>query len=231
MVKVAQKRESSQIQIEDVRCVTVQAKSVEVHVTCFDRGSVFVKACPTLIARARMQQLQQPEGRFVPDTILLGYQWAPQWVPARTPTVHWGPISGKAVGGPNTVLHSSTVQKHGKHGSGALAARALLTRVYCVMTGHRNEEPTELMHEDFQVHVDSDWVEDLLERKNTTGVIVRRGIEERVSTTSEKQRVQHLLGTNEYFHLFINTEMLMIAARTHVDHVGCTSMVFHSSGC
>ena len=33
MVKVAQKRESSQIQIEDLRCVTVQAKSVEIHVT------------------------------------------------------------------------------------------------------------------------------------------------------------------------------------------------------
>ena len=33
--------------------------------------------------------------------------------------------------------------------------------------------------------MDSDWVGDLLERKNTTGVIVRRGIEERVSTTSE----------------------------------------------
>ena len=44
-----------------------------------------------------------------------------------------------------------------------------------------------------------------------------------------KQRVQHLRETNEYFHLFINTEMLMVAARTHVDYVGCTSMVFHSS--
>ena len=52
------------------------------------------------------------------------------------------------------------------------------------MTGQRNEEPIELMHEDFQVHVDSDWVGDLLDRKNTTGVIVRRGIEERVLTTS-----------------------------------------------
>ena len=61
------------------------------------------------------QQLQQPGSwRFVPDTILPGYQWAPQWVPARTPTVHWGPISGKALGGPNTVQHSSTVQKHCK---------------------------------------------------------------------------------------------------------------------
>ena len=44
-----------------------------------------------------------------------------------------GPINGKAVGGPNTVQHSSTVQKHGKHGSGALAARALVTRFCCVM--------------------------------------------------------------------------------------------------
>ena len=58
---------------------------------------------------------QQPEGwRFVTDTILPGYQWVPQWVPARTPTIHWGPISGKAVGGPNINQHSSTVQKHGK---------------------------------------------------------------------------------------------------------------------
>ena len=32
MVKVAQKRENSQIQIGDVRCITVQAKSVEIHV-------------------------------------------------------------------------------------------------------------------------------------------------------------------------------------------------------
>ena len=98
--------------IEDVRCITVQAKSVEIHVRTFDPGGVFVKACP-MLTRARMQQLQQlhqsqqlkqPEcWRFVLDTILPGYQWAPQWVPVRTPTVHWGPISGKAVGGPLTV--------------------------------------------------------------------------------------------------------------------------------
>ena len=69
----------------------------------------------------QLQQQQQPEGwRFVPDTILV-------WVSVGTPVgpgkdthgVHWGPISGRAVGGPNTVQHSSTVQKHGKHGSGA----------------------------------------------------------------------------------------------------------------
>ena len=35
--------------------------------------------------------LQQPQNcwRFVPDTILSGYQWSPQWVPARTPTALW----------------------------------------------------------------------------------------------------------------------------------------------
>ena len=98
------------------------------------------------------------------------------------------------------------------------------------MTGQRSEEPIELMHEDFQVHVDSDWVGDLLDRKNTTGVIVRRGIEERVLTTSEnKITFETNCETNEYFHLIINTEMLVIAARTHVNYVECTSMVFHSS--
>ena len=78
--------------------------------------------------------------------------------------------------------------------------------------------------------MDFDWVGDLFERKNTTCVIVRKGIEERVLTTSEnKTTFETNCETNEYFHLFINTEMLMIAARTHVDYVECTSMVFHSS--
>ena len=37
----------------------------------------------------------QPDGwRFVPDTILPGYQCAPQWVLARTPMVHGGPYAG-----------------------------------------------------------------------------------------------------------------------------------------
>ena len=80
------------------------------------------------------------------------------------------------------------------------------------------------------MHVDSDWVGGLLERKNTTGVIVRRGVEERVLTTSENNTTfETNCETNEYSHLFINTEMLMIAARIHVDYVECTSMVFHFS--
>ena len=77
-------------------------------------------ACPMLITRAHVQQFQQLQEQSSSQrvgalSLLPGYQWAPQWVPARTPTVHWGPISGKAVGGPNTVQHSSAVQKHGKH--------------------------------------------------------------------------------------------------------------------
>ena len=91
----------------------------------FDRGGVFVKACPMYVDRTRTHTAaeQQPEGcRCVPDTILPGYQWAPQRVPARTPTVHWGPNSGKAVSGPNTVQHSrSQCEKHPKHGSGAMS--------------------------------------------------------------------------------------------------------------
>ena len=121
--KLRRKLESSQTQIGDVRCVTVQAKSAESTARVFDRGGVFVKACPMYVDRAHTHATvgavsavaaaeQQPEGwRFVPDTILPGYQWAPQWVPARTPAVHWGPISGKAWVGPNTVQHSSTVQE------------------------------------------------------------------------------------------------------------------------
>ena len=54
MVKVAQKRESSRIQIEDVRLrhSTSQIGRNPRHVH-------FVKACPMLIARAHMQQSQQ----------------------------------------------------------------------------------------------------------------------------------------------------------------------------
>ena len=60
---------------------------------------MLVAACPMFVAHthaavsAVAAAEQQPEGwRFVPDTIL----------------------PGKAVGGPNTVQHSSTVQKHTK---------------------------------------------------------------------------------------------------------------------
>ena len=74
--------------------------------------------------RTRTRMLQQSSSQRVGALSLipscLGISGHPS-VPTRTPTVHWGPISGKAVGGPNTVQHSSTVQKHPKHGSGAMS--------------------------------------------------------------------------------------------------------------
>ena len=159
MVKVAQKRESSGT-IGDVRCVTVQAKPAEIHSTCIRPRGVFVKACPMYVDRTRTHTTaeQQPEGwRFVPDTILPGYQWAPQWVPARTPTVHWGPISGKAVGGPNTVQHSrSQCEKHPKHGSGATSIqgksfgnKSTVDESLLCYGGPRDEEVDETIHENF----------------------------------------------------------------------------------
>ena len=38
---------------------------------------------------------------FVPNDVLPGHRRAPQWVQARTPTVHLGSDSGKAVAGPS----------------------------------------------------------------------------------------------------------------------------------
>ena len=84
---------------------------------------------------------QQPEGwRFVPDTILPGYRRAPQWVPARTPTVRWGLVSWKAVGGPNNSSAQQTVQIHPKHGSGAL-----VTRVWCACYDRETDVAEETM--------------------------------------------------------------------------------------
>ena len=59
---------------------------------------------------------------------------------------------------------------------------------------------------------------------------MRRGTEERALTSSEnKTTFETHCETDEYFHSSINAEMLMIAARTHVDYVEYTSLVFHSS--
>ena len=92
-----------------------------VHFLFMKASPMYVDHAHTHAAVASVSAEQQPEGwRFVPDTILPGYQWTPQWVPVRTPTVHWGPISGKAVGGPAHSLtqqcrvqySSHTAQKH-----------------------------------------------------------------------------------------------------------------------
>ena len=82
---------------------------------------LFVAACPMLIARAHTYPVQCSSQRV--GALLIH---RPAWVDQHTggsrltPTVHRCP-KGMAVGGPNTVQHSSTVQKHGKHGSGAMS--------------------------------------------------------------------------------------------------------------
>ena len=91
------------------------------------------------------------------------------------------------------------------------------------------KEPIELMHEDFQVHVDSDWVGDLLGRKNTTGVVVRRSTKERALTSSEnKSTFETHREIDEYFYSSVNAEMLTTAVRTHADYAERTSM---ETGC
>ena len=80
----------------------------------------FVAACPMLIARAHTYPVQCSSQRV--GALLIH---RPAWVDQHTvgskltPTVHRCP-KGMAVGGPNTVQHSRTVQKHPKHGSGAM---------------------------------------------------------------------------------------------------------------
>ena len=60
-----------------------------------DRRSVLGSTCQDRLSSAAAVQQQCSSAadkawRFVPDAILPGHRRAPQWVPARTPTLHWG---------------------------------------------------------------------------------------------------------------------------------------------
>ena len=50
--------------------------------------------------------------RSAPDAILPGHRRAPQWVPARTPTVHWGPVNGDGRGWPTTTAQRAKCRTH-----------------------------------------------------------------------------------------------------------------------
>ena len=64
-------------------------------------GVCFVARVSTGSAVQQQCRIAADKGwRFVPDAILLGHRRAPQWVPARSPTAHWGLNRRKAVGGP-----------------------------------------------------------------------------------------------------------------------------------
>ena len=62
-------------------------------------------------AQTRRQETHRPHTqgwRFAPDAILPRHRRAHWWVPARTPTVHQCPHSGKAVGGPQQATRDTT---------------------------------------------------------------------------------------------------------------------------
>ena len=68
---------------------------------CLTEGVCLVAHVNTGSAVQQQCSIATDKGwRFVPDAILPGHRRAPQWVPARTPTVHQGLNSRRAVGGP-----------------------------------------------------------------------------------------------------------------------------------
>ena len=93
------------VQIEGVRCDTVQAKSAEIHSTCIRPRGVFVAACSiwshahTRIQLSAMQQ--QCSSQRVGALLIHRPAWVDQHTGGSrlTPTVHRCP-KGMAVGGP-----------------------------------------------------------------------------------------------------------------------------------
>ena len=193
----------------------------------FYRGRVFVKACPMLIARAHACSncsscisLSSCSSQRVGAVSLIPSCLGISGHPSGSRSGHPRCTGDRSAGRPwvarsqfNTAVQSSIQQSHG-------ADKSTVDESMLCYDGPKKWRTHWVDARDFQVHVDSDWVGDLLGRMNTTGMIVRRSIEECVSTTSEnKITFETNCETNEYFHLFINTEMLVIAARTHVDYV------------
>ena len=108
------------------------------------------------------------------------------------------------------------VQKHGKHCGGALATRALVTRVCCAMA---DPETKKSMRRSTRTS----------KRKSATrSQSVKdgaRGTQERALTSSEnKTTFETRCEIDEYFHSSINAEMLTIAVHTHADSRRRTSM-------
>ena len=121
------------VQIEGVRCDTVQAKSAEIHSTCIrPRGCVCGSHVQCmLIARTRMQQYeavsvqlqQQCSSQRVGALLIHRPAWVDQHTGGSrlTPTVHWCP-KGMAVGGPcDQTAHQCKCRNTPKHGSGAMS--------------------------------------------------------------------------------------------------------------
>ena len=151
---------------------------------------------------------QQPEGwRFVPDTILPGYQWAPQWVPTRT----HGTLGNDQREGRGWPEHSSaqqysaetrqTWQRSG--GNKSTVDESLLC-----YGGHGDEEVHEVIHENFDEKECYDIgckslmlimkVFEVVEEKEEMEHEIKKSVKDEARGTKRKQRVQHLRETDEY---------------------------------
>ena len=89
--------------------------------TCvLGRGSVIGSMCQYSLSSVQCSSSSAAKKgwRSAPDAILPGHRRARQWVPARTPMVHWGADSGETVGGP-----TSSQQIHGK--------QSFLKNIFC----------------------------------------------------------------------------------------------------
>ena len=93
---------------------------------------MFVAACSMMVARAHMYPAQcNAAAEQQPDSG--SRQGHPRYTGARSAGRPWvARTTGSA---------QHTVQKHGKHGSGALATRALVTRVCCVRADPETKNP------------------------------------------------------------------------------------------
>ena len=95
----------------------------------FDRGGVFVKACPMLIARAHACSScsslsscsSQRVGALSLIPFCLGISGHPSGSRQGHPRYTGARSAGRPWVAPTQFSHSSTEQKHGKHGSGAMS--------------------------------------------------------------------------------------------------------------
>ena len=115
----------------------------------FDRGCVSVAACSIWshaytciqLSAMRQQSSSQRIGALSLIPSCLGISGHPSGSRQGHPRYTGARSAGRPWVAPNYSSAQQTVQIHGKHGSGALAARALVTRVCCVMADPETKNP------------------------------------------------------------------------------------------
>ena len=92
--------------------------------------------------------------------------------------------------------------------------RCLVKNRRCVLTYAQQTSDATL-----QVHVDSDWAGDLLGRKSTIGVIVRRG-EHLLRHTSRLQTLDALSSGEAEYHALIRGACTSLGIQSHITKTG-----------